>query len=392
MLPTIAHRRTFLKLTGGTLALAAWPAGRVFGEDVKQLKRLKVYEQHPYNAEPEIQNLLGKYITPLESFYVRSHGKEDPKLDAETFRLEVSGLVERPLTLSLPQLKEKFKAVTTAATLTCAGNRRAEFAAVKAASGVQWEGGAIGNAVWQGITLAEVLTAAGIKPAAKHVWFEALDAVEHDGQTAPFGGSIPLARAMNTAKDAPPVMLAYGMNDAPLRPEHGFPLRSLVPGFIGARSVKWLGKVIVSDRPSTNYFLDGTYKLVQTSSQEEIAQASPIQENVINSAICRAEPIDGGGVRIAGYAIPSGQPGAKIAKVEVSTDGGKAWQPAKFDAAQNTIAYGWVLWSLDAKLPAGDHTLLVRATDTAGQTQPQTPKWNAKGYLFNGWYQVPYKS
>ena len=382
-------RRAFIQVAGGTLALAQFPAARSWSAEEKVTKRLKIHEQAPFNAEPPLADLLANPITPVESFYVRNHGKDIPGIKLDGFHLDVSGLVDRPLKITLAELVEKFKVQTIAATLTCAGNRRIEHSAIKAVSGVPWEAGAIGHALWQGVSLAEVLSACGLKPEAKHVWFEGLDEVVHDGHATPFGGSVPLSRVMKVATDAPPALLAHRMNGAPLLPEHGFPLRTVVPGFIGARSVKWLSKIVVSDRPSPNYFLDGTYKLVQGSSKEEVAAASPIYENVVNSVICQvklgASPDTL--AHVAGYAIPSGQLGAKIAKVEVSTDGGKSWQAAKFDE-KNVTTYGWVLWSLDIKRPSGDQALQVRATDTAGQSQPESPKWNAKGYLFNGWHRA----
>jgi sulfite oxidase len=169
------------------------------------------------------------------------------------------------------------------ATLTCAGNRRQEMSVIKPVAGVQWDAGAIGNARWTGALLADVLRAAEIQDGAKHVWFEGLDPIkEKDGSVAPFGGSIPITRALSG--EGP--LLAHAMNGSPLTAEHGFPLRTIVPGYIGARSVKWLAKIVVSDRPSPNHYVAEAYKLIQRDDKTEVAAAEPIYSYPINAAIC----------------------------------------------------------------------------------------------------------
>src|SRR5262249_8853891 len=147
-------------------------------------------------------------------------------------------------------------------TLTCAGNRRSEFQGPKIA-GVPWGPGAIGNAAWSGISLAALLRRAGIREGAKHVWFEGADEIVDKSDTYPFGGSIPLDKALAGDDRAPAALLATKMNDKPLTAEHGFPLRGVVPGFIGARSVKWLKTIVVSDRPSPNHYLAAAYKVIK---------------------------------------------------------------------------------------------------------------------------------
>jgi sulfite oxidase len=232
------------------------------------------------------------------------------------------------------------------------------------------------------------LERAKVAAGAKHVWFEGLDDVEQGDHTIKFGGSIPLARVMESPRATAP-LVAYRMNDAALTPDHGFPLRMIVPGYIGARSVKWLGKIVVSDKPSPNHFLAEAYKLVQTSDAQELAKADPIYENVVNAVIgapTTAAKTPAGEVEVAGYALPSGSPGATIKKVEISHDGGEAWQPAQLGKRSEPDC--WRLWSLKLKLPRGKHALLVRATDSAGETMPEKSEWNAKGYLFNAWHRV----
>ena len=340
----------------------------------------------PLNAEPALAELMKATTTPVEAFYIRSHGAV-PKIEANQLKLRVEGIVEKPGEWSLAQLKDRFAKQSAEATLTCAGNRRKEISEIKPVGGVQWDAGAIGHARWSGVKLADVLAAAGIKDGAKHVWFEGLDPIkEKDGSFAPFGGSIPLEKAL--AKDRP-ALLADSMNDQPLTAEHGFPLRTIVPGYIGARSVKWLTKIVVSDRPSPNHFLTEAYKLIQTESQEELAKAEPIYAMPVNAAIC--SPAEGamlksGRVRIAGYALPRGEPGCTVAKVELSKDGGRTWSECKLQG--DSRAYSWQLWTTEVELPAGKHELIVCATDSKGHMTPEKPQWNFKGYMCNSWHRV----
>jgi sulfite oxidase len=349
-------------------------------------KELVVRSASPFNAEPNLVDLAAEAVTPIPFFYVRNHGAM-PEVDAKAFRLRVEGLVEKPLTLKLGEIQDRFKPHDVEATLTCAGNRREEMSAIKPTPGVQWRAGAIGHARWAGASLAELLKAAGLKPEAKHVWFEGLDPItEKDGSVAPFGGSIPLAK-LQDAKT--PTLVAWKMNGEPLPPSHGFPLRMIVPGYIGARSVKWLTKITVSDRPSPNHYVAEAYKIVKTDDKAEVAAADPIYEFPVNSAICT--PADGAtlrpdGVTIEGYALPSGAAGAQIEKVEVSTDGGKNWSPAIMSS--KPVPTAWQLWTAKVALAKGKHELVVRAIDSRGNTQPEKSEWNLKGYLYNGWHRV----
>lgn len=375
-------------LAAGWMLRGDWPAR---AEDAAaQYKQLIVRSEMPLNAEPALAQLVQSHITPLALFYVRTHGPI-PQLKAGDYRLSIEGMVHKPLTLSLDQIGDKFKKTSVEATLTCAGNRRSEMSAVKAVGGVQWEAGAIGNAMWSGAVLADVLRAAEIKEGAKHVWFEGVDAIPgKDGKTAPFGGSIELEKALSAHAGVPGALLAYEMNDQPLTAAHGFPLRTLVPGFIGARSVKWIGKIVVSDRPSPNHFLTEAYKITTTGSKDELAAAKPTFAFPINAAICTpaiGAKLKSGNTTITGYALPTGEKGCVLDKVEVSTDGGKTWQTAKL--AGPAQPYNWRLWSLETRLTPRVTQLIVRAADSCGHKQPKTTPWNIKGYLQNGWHHVP---
>ena len=343
---------------------------------------LIVRSQEPYNAEPPLAALVAEPITPAKHFYVRNHGPT-PKIQVNDYKLRIEGMVGRPLELTLAEIKERFRQVGGEATLTCAGNRRQELSAIKPVGGVQWDAGAIGTARWTGATLAELLRSVEIKHEAKHVWFEGLDPIkEKDGSVAPFGGSIPLEKAM--AADYP-VLLAHAMNDQPLGAEHGFPLRTVVPGYIGARSVKWLSKITVSDRPSPNHYVAEAYKLVQSEAKDEVASAKPIYGFPVNAAICLVGARQKAGPRvISGYALPSGDAPSTIAKLELSRDGGKTWSAAKL--VGSAAPFTWQRWTAELDLPPGKHDLVVRATDSSGNTTPERGEWNRKGYLYNCWH------
>jgi sulfite oxidase len=392
-------RRDWLRISAAAAAaLAASRNSSLWSQDrapaAASASKLLVRSEQPLNAEPPLADLVAKEVTPTERFFIRSHGPT-PKVDPNSYTLTVEGLVGKPLTLSLDEVQKKFAAHTLTASLTCAGNRRVEMARIKPISGVAWDAGAIGNATWTGADLAEILKAAEIQPGAKHVWFEGLDPIpEKDGSEAPFGGSIPIERVQSASpakgsggKPVPGALVAYSMNGAALTADHGYPLRTVVPGFIGARSVKWLAKIVVSDRTSPNHYVAEAYKVVTAGTPEELAQAEPIYEMPLNSAIClpaAGAKVAAGRVQVAGYALPSGKSQAAIRRVELSTDGGKTWQDAKL---RGEAAPGcWRLWQAEPTLAAGKHTLVVRATDSTGAVQPREFPWNLKGYLYSAWH------
>ena len=347
-----------------------------------------VHTRVPHNAEPALSTLVQSWITPNDRFYVRSHAPV-PKIDVNKFRLTVEGMVDKPFDISLAQLQADFKRQAVIATMTCAGNRRNEHSLVKQINGVPWEAGAIGNAEWAGARLSDLLKKAGVKEGAKHVWFEGVDEIDRKGGIIPFGASIPLDKAMTDTDLMPGALACYEMNGEPLSPDHGFPMRTVVPGYIGARSVKWLGKIIVSDRPSTNHYVATAYKLVTEGTPDEWAAAPPIERFVINSVTCIPEAgkkLTAGKVEVSGYALASGTPGRTIAKVELSTNGGKNWTTARFTSPAKP--YCWRLWKADVAIAAGTSEVVVRATDSAGNVQPKQVAWNLKGYLFNAWHKT----
>ncbi len=349
-----------------------------------------VRQSHPYNAEPPLHLLQEHPITPTELFYVRNHGNV-PEIDPDAFRLTVSGLVDRELELSLHELTEDYRTATVPATLQCAGNRRDELMAVRdIPNDVAWGAQTISNAVWRGIPLHEVLDAAGVSPDARHVAFLGLDEIDKDGQIIHFGGSIPIEKARQ-----PEVLLADEMNGEPLPPEHGYPLRVIVPGYIGARSVKWLSQIVVQERPSTNHYQARSYKLFPPHIDADSAdweRGLTLGELSINSVIAspqEGETLSAGNVRLEGYAMAGGD--RTVARVDVSPDGGQRWVEATRLAEEGSDSpWAWVFWEADLELTSGEHELAVRAWDSAANTQPESvaPLWNFKGYMNNAWHRV----
>ena len=380
-------RRDFLRAAG--IAGTSWIAGqlgcsssRPAGDDTTELL---TRQDSPLNAEPRLDRLVESWITPNQLFYLRSHGTR-PAVEPGEYRLSIEGLVDRPLTLPLDEL-EGMSAVSVIATLQCAGNRRLEHSRVKPVAGVQWDAGAIGTAEWRGIRLGDLLQRAGLKPGAKHLWFEGLDTVALKDRRTLFGGGVPLDKAMR-----PETILALKMNGRPLSREHGFPARTIVPGYIGARSVKWLHRIVVSDRPSDNNFVAKDYKMFPPEATPESVKPErfePIYEMVLGSAICSPAPKDSvksGRMTVRGYAVPPGEPGGRVSRVEVSPDGGASWVAARLGA--DTGEFSWRLWEADVTVPSGTSTLVVRATDSRGRTQPEKAAWNFKGYLNDSWHRV----
>jgi sulfite oxidase len=336
----------------------------------------RLWSEAPPNGEPALELLGEDRLTPTELFYVRCHGPI-PVLET-SHRLVVDGLVERPLELGVDELRVRFPRAETTATLHCAGNRRIELAEVAPIDGeTPWHQAAIGNARWAGVRLCDVLAAAGVGADARHVELVGADESGEFGDGAAFGGSVPLAAALE-----PRALLAFEMNGEPLPREHGFPLRAIVPGYIGARSVKWLERITVLAEPSRNPFHARSYKVFPpdvTAADADWERAAPLGESLLNSVICR---VDATGA--SGWACAGGD--RVVERVEVGVDG--AWRAAELVGKQ--VPGAWRLWRTRLDLPPGDHELVVRAWDSSGATQPEhvAPLWNFKGYANNAWHRV----
>ena len=343
---------------------------------------LIVHRDEPLNAETPLELLVRSFLTPNELFYVRNHGSV-PDVEPASYRLRVNGAVERPLYLAVSDLRARFSRSTVEAAISCAGNRRAQLIAVRPMPNeIPWRDGAIGTARWTGAPLGEVLAAARPTPDANHVELTGLDRAEEDGEVAAFAGSIPLEKAL-----ASETLLAYEMNGEPLPPMHGFPLRAVVPGYVGARSVKWLSAVTVTREPSTSYYQARSYRLFPPHASPVQAcweQALPLGELAVNAAICRpgdGEAVRSGRTAVAGWAIGGGA--RSVARVDVSADAGASWATAKLRCGDGPWA--WCLWSAELELARGPHELVARAFDSSANTQPESAAgiWNFKGYANN---------
>ncbi len=349
-----------------------------------------VKQENPFNASPPVKLLGRSSVTPTELFFVRSHG-DVPMVNVDGYRLAVNGNVSKSLSLSLNELKNNFERVEVSATLQCAGNRREELIAVQPIPHeLPWGVEAISHAAWVGVRLRDVLAAAGVDSEAslhQHVDFGGLDEAERLNTRFNFGGSIPLTKALNAE-----VILAYEMNGEPLMPAHGFPLRALVPGFIGARSVKWLERITVQDEPSQNYFQRHAYRLFAPQIGPETVnwdEGIMLSEMNVTSVICshvEEEQVASGVVTVQGYSIAGG--GRDVMRVDVSCDGGESWTAAKL--LNDAGPWAWTLWKLELELKPGKYQLVVRAVDSAinSQSAEVAQVWNFKGYMNNAWHRV----
>jgi sulfite oxidase len=376
-------RRLFLSGAAASAVVVTVPRFLAAQDAAAAGKALTYHERSPNNAEPTLPNLVASWITPLEHFYIRSHAP-NPEIEDKSFTVSIEGMVRKSRKLSLGEIREGLPQADVTATLTCAGNRRNEHSETKQVAGVPWGGGAIGNARWSGVPLAEILKRAEVQEGAKHVWFEGVDQVPGHGA---FGGSIPLEKAVATHGQTPGCLVAWKMNDKPLAPDHGFPVRTVVPGYIGARSVKWLGKIVVSDRPSPNHYVADAYKIITEETSEQLENSEPIYQYPVNGVICippTGAKVEPGRLEVQGYALAGGEPGCTIRRVEISSDGGRTWRDAKLD--DRSAPFCWRLWSAEVRLQPGAATIAVRATDSRGDVQPQETPWNVKGYLYNAWH------
>ncbi len=348
---------------------------------------LVVHSQEPFNAEPSLRRLRVSFITAPADFYVRCHGPV-PDIDADAYRLTVEGAVAEPLKLSLADLAARFETVEVTATLQCAGNRRADLDAVQPVTGDPWSAGAIGTGVWTGVRLLDVLLEAGIEEdTALHIAFEGADIIDTEDGRTPYGASIPIEKALGEE-----VILATHLAGEVMAPIHGAPLRLVVPGYAGMRSVKWLRRITVQATPSDNFHQQKDYRLFPPQMRKETADTEAgltIQEMPLNSAICEpaaGTTVEAGQTRIAGWAIAGER---RIARVDVSTNGGQTFTQAIIED-HNASPFTWTFWHAEVELSEGDHELVVRAVDSAGQSQPERPRdvWNFKGYLSAAWHRV----
>jgi anti-anti-sigma factor len=328
-----------------------------------------VHRAHPLNCETSIPALFGGAVMPNRRFYVRNHFPI-PQLNASSWRLNVGGMVERPLSLSLRDLV-KMPSQTEFVTLECAGNGRSLLN--PRVIGEQWNLGAVSTAEWTGVPLSEVLNRAGVKCGAKEVVFRGADSgkLELSNDPIRFERSLTIGDAVESG-----VLLAYAMNGEALPIVHGYPLRVIVPGWYAVASVKWLTEIHVIGERFSGHYQTETYFYEWQRGGQLIREPVTLQQ--VRSLITEPEPeseVDQGELPIRGAAWSGAAP---IARVEISLGGGP-WEEARLVGERRQ--YSWQGWEFIANLEQpGSTVIAARATDMAGRTQPDAPEWNRLGY------------
>ena len=325
------------------------------------------------SLEARLENTRG-LITSSKHFFVRNNSSS-LDLDPSTWRLSVEGdAVANPLELTYDDILRLPHRVLMCY-LECAGNHRAMFDLVqgRAASGTQWMTGGVGNGEWVGASLRDVLTLAGIQDNAVSVLLVGLDT---DSPENGFRRALPVEKAMH-----PDTLLAYGLNGEALPRDHGFPVRALVPGWVGSSNIKWLGQIIVSSEQVWTRNNTTSYVLVGDDYPPEgEASGQVVELQSIKSALALPWPAElpAGRHTLHGYAH---SPLGPIARVQWSDDGGATWKDAQLPGSQPQ--YSWARFVLTWQAEPGDHIMLTRASDASGNSQPDRVPFNEKGYLFN---------
>lgn len=360
------NRRTMLAgAIAAVLPRISWAA------DQADLSRMIVRSPRPEDLEMPLDGFT-EWITPIDRFFVRCH-TYTPKVNLSQWSLKIDGLVEHPMALTMDDLK-KLPRVELVAVVECAGNGRSFYR--PRVPGAQWAFGSVGNARWTGVRLRDVLQKAGIKDSALQILFDGADVPI--GKMPDFQRTIPTAKALD-----PDTLLAYEMNGQTLPVEHGFPLRVIAPGWASDSWVKWVQHIEVLDHEFEGFWMKSAYRHpthpVPPGTAVDASEMVPVTDLNVKSVIAVpaawAKP---GPVRVQGTAWSNTSP---VSKVDVSTDGGQNWKAAKLMGPETK--YGWRIWHYDWKPVEGKYTLMSRATNRAGQTQPLAQEWNPPGYLWN---------
>jgi DMSO/TMAO reductase YedYZ molybdopterin-dependent catalytic subunit len=374
---SLLTRRGFLQ---GTSALSlALTLGKRFPASAGEPMGLQRIQRSatPLTLETPLA-ALEQPLTPNELFYVRNHFPV-PALEAKTWRLRVVGAVERELELTLDDLR-RMTARTAPMTLECAGNSRASLNPV--VRGVQWGNGAVSTTEWTGVALIDVLNRAGLRNGAVDVLLEGADRGEIAAEprspgVIPFARSVPIAKARQQS-----VLLAYRMRNAELPVNNGFPVRAIVPGWYGVASVKWLTRIIVTNRPFNGYFQSLDYSIFER--RQGAVTVTPLTEMAVKSVIAHPAPMQriapNTAIEVRGAAW-TGE--SEITRVEISADAGRTWSQARLLAEAR--ANCWRMWAFNWRSPAqaGRVSLLARATDARGNVQPMQRDTDRRNYMIN---------
>jgi nitrate reductase (NAD(P)H) len=379
---------------------------------------------HPFNVEAPLSSLYDEgFLTSPSNFYVRNHGPVPQVSDAEIpdWSFTIEGLVEHPITITLRALIEEYEQVTVPITLVCAGNRRKEQNVVRKSKGFSWGAAGVSNALWTGVPLCEVLKRAAPKRRARYVCMEGAETLPNGN----YGTSVKLNWALDPNRG---IMLAHMMNGETLTPDHGKPLRVVVPGMIGGRSVKWLKRIIVSEGPSENWYHINDNRVLPTMVSPEMSATEEgkkwwmderyaIYDLSTNSATVypahdEVLRLDQGKetYTVRGYAYGGG--GRRVTRVEISLDQGRSWMLAdinydedkyrdladenqqlcngRLDVSWRETCFCWCFWHLEVPVAQlGDaKDILVRAMDESLSVQPRDMYWSVLGMMNNPWFRV----
>ena len=371
-------RRRYLKLlaVGGAAAVLAACSGQKLSPGTTgppYFKDPAPFIQRKLGLEARLEN-MSNVVTPNRFFFVRNNSRS-MDLDADTWRLSIEGdAVAAPVELSYTDIR-RMPSTTLTAYLECAGNHRAMFGLLngREASGTQWERGAISNGEWTGVSLGSVLELAGADVSrARSVLLIGLDS------ESPEGG---FRRSMSIEKATDPdTLLAYSLNGDPLPRDHGFPLRAVVPGWVGSSWIKWIGRIVVSSEPAWTRNNTTSYVLIGDDYPPEgPAEGPPLTEQSIKSALALPWPaqLPAGPQLIHGFAHSH----SPLTTVEWSTDSGSNWTEATLLGPVER--YSWARFEFVWSPSPGDYTVMTRASDVTGNSQPDAVPFNEKGYLFN---------
>ncbi|KAI0863194.1 nitrate reductase [Xylaria cubensis] len=388
---------------------------------VRDPRLIRLTGIHPFNVEAPLRDLYDEgFLTTKDLHYVRNHGAVPKVDDSEIMDWEVTveGLVDNPIRISLAQLLQDYEQLTYPITLVCAGNRRKEQNVVRKTKGFSWGAAGLSTALWTGIAIGDLIRAAIPRRGARYVCFEGADKLPNGY----YGTSIKLSWAMDAERG---VMLAHKMNGETLPPDHGKPLRVVIPGQIGGRSVKWLKRIIITKEPSDNWYHIYDNRVLPTMIDPEMSADLPetwkderyaIYDLNTNSATCYPAhneelSLYGSGhiYKTRGYAYAGG--GKRITRVEVTLDKGKTWTLAnvsypedqyrladegetlfggRVDISWRESSYCWCFWDLDisiSRLQAADD-IMVRTMDEAMMVQPREMYWSVLGMMNNPWFRI----
>jgi DMSO/TMAO reductase YedYZ molybdopterin-dependent catalytic subunit len=367
-----------LQGTATALASAAWLQVGKLARAEGEAGHLYELTSRPANYE-STRDTFTTRITPLDRFYIRNHFDApvgDPTTWATTWKLELKGLVAKPRTFTLADL-QAMKQTTVEAVLQCAGNGRGLF--TPHVPGVQWRWGAMGNAEWTGVKLADILAAAGVDKTAQHIAVQGMEKPTLE-VTPPFVRGIPLAKALH-----PDTIVALRMNGQALSPLHGYPARLVVPGWVADDWIKWLSMIEVRADEPKGFWYETGYRFPTTPGKPGEAvppdQMKPMTKLFVKSligSISDGDVVKPGPIELVGVAF-SGE--ATIKSVDITLDGGATWKAAKLDGKASK--YGFRVFKLAWDAQPGTYKIGSRATDSTGAVQPATPVWNPSGYLYN---------